>query len=285
MKDRCPGSRGNTALNVVLCLVVVGVVLAVIAPVFMRTGGGGSGRSTCQCNLKQISVAIKQYLTDWDQTFPTNKPANAVSPVAEVQLALPTDTDPVTNKPVKFATVNGVKQISWVGALYDHIEAVAAPDGASSVWKCPAVESNDQYGSTEAIRKSAAVTYVMNFNLVGQQEGIVRDARTLMLCRETDRLVAGCCRGGKMVGSVMKIVEGAKDVPSAPFLCVVDENMPGVAIKSRLHQIGSNVLFADGHVKTISSQAFGPTNTAVWDKDAGSWVNAGVPKGLVSLMP
>ena len=81
-----------------------------------------------------------------------------------------------------------------------------------------------------AIMASAAVTYVINFNLLEQPEAESRHDARLMLLRETDRLVASCCRAGKASGSVNMtyVRDQASGPPSAPFLAVVDATMTGV---------------------------------------------------------
>ena len=214
--------RGFTLIEFLVVIAIIAILAAILFPVFVRAKQRAQ-TATCQSNLKQIGVAIKQYLNDWDQTFMTNKAASASGPQKEVQLPpwppLPGATNLVTGKPEKCAVVGGVQQISWVGALYDHIEAVTAPTDASSVWKCPAASST-QNGATAAILGSAAVSYVFNFNLLEQPESVIRYAGTLMMCRETDRLVASSCRAGQNTGLItMTAVTGQNDgPPSGPFL-------------------------------------------------------------------
>jgi len=275
-------SQGNTALNMVLCLVVVIVVALIVAPVF-TSRKHITRASPCQSNLKQIGLAIKQYVSDWDGMFPTNRLSNAAPgspPLVEVAIAPPGVFDEATGQPVKFFVSGGVTHISWVGALYRYVEAVTSKDGAASLWQCPAA-SSEQYGGTDAIKNSAAVTYVINYNLLERPADDIRYASTLMLCRETDRLVASACRGGKLTGSTMTAVTGKRDVPASPFLCATDWTMPGVSdIVTKPHGRGSNILFADGHVKLLSVDSL--PDRCVWNPKDKTWGN---PGGTVTVSP
>lgn len=276
--------RGFTLIELLVVIAIIAILAAILFPVFMRAKRAAQ-TSTCQSNLKQIGIAIKQYLTDWDQTFMTNKPGNAAAPTKEVPLALPSELDGPTQKPLKFYVLNGVQQINWVGALYNHIEAVTTAGDASSVWKCPAATS-DQYSATVNWKARAAVSYVINYNLLEQPESVVRYASTLMMVREFDRLLNASCRAGT-AGTNMGFLTGAGTNPSAPFLTGSDAGQTGLQTNRFVHTIGSNVLFADGHVKTIAATAFqnaGGTQYA-WDGTQNTFMNAGTPQGLITLMP
>ena len=267
MKDRCSGS-GNAALNVVLCLVVVGVVAVAVAPAFMHPICT-STTVTCQSNLKQIGIAIKQYLNDWDGMYPTNRAFLAKGKLGPISnsVALSKVGAVKDGRPIRFQ--HGV---TWIESLYDHVEGITGRDDWSSVWKCPALEKS-HFDPSSA---SAAVTYVFNRNLVEHNEQDVRSAATLMMARETDRLVDSDLRP-------TNDCKGPGQAPHSAFLTDNDDFFGET--QPRLHSQGSIILFADGHVKLIPAAAFGPTNTAVWDKGLATWVNSGDPKGLVSLAP
>ena len=61
--------RAFTFLEVLLVLFVVGVLAALLFPVFSRAREN-SRRSSCQSNLKQIGLGFLQYVRDYDETFP-----------------------------------------------------------------------------------------------------------------------------------------------------------------------------------------------------------------------
>ncbi|RYG55240.1 DUF1559 domain-containing protein, partial [bacterium] len=56
-------------LKIFLVLVILSVGAAVMLPVGSPSRGN-SKRSQCQSNLKQIGLAVKQYVQDYDERFP-----------------------------------------------------------------------------------------------------------------------------------------------------------------------------------------------------------------------
>ena len=273
--------RGFTLIELLVVIAIIAILAAILFPVFARAKRAAQA-STCQSNLKQIGLAIKQYVSDWDQTFMTNRLNTTVgAPLKEVGLAPPGTI--LAGVPVMFLVVGTTTHISWVGALYRYSEAATNKDDASSAWKCPAA-SAAQYGTGTvggvSMATTAYVTYVINYNLLEQPESVIRYASTLMMCRETDRLMASACRAGAAgVGTaLMTAVTGSGTTPNGPFLCFRDQTMsPTIFGMNRVpHGIGSNILFTDGHVKCFDYSVFGTgsgENIPVWDTAVGRWAN------------
>ena len=61
--------QAMTRLQMIGILAFLGVAAAVLFPVLARNPPDGQ-RSTCQLNLKQISLGLKQYVQDYDEKFP-----------------------------------------------------------------------------------------------------------------------------------------------------------------------------------------------------------------------
>ncbi len=273
--------RKVSLIEVVVVALIVVVVCSLLSPV-IATGTGGSALAQCQANLRKIGGAVRMYLADWDRTYMTNRLSNQAAgsiPVKEVALATAGQVDQVTHKPIRFCVVGNITHISWVGALYDYIGPVTSKDSPNNVWKCPAA-SSAQYASSAAITATAAVTYVINYNLLEQPEGESRYDSKLMLLRETDRLMASACRAGAGgVGTAaMTAVTGSTTQPTGSFLCLRDQTMsPTIFGMNRVpHGIGSNILFTDGHVKCFDYSVFGTgsgENIPVWDTAVGRWGN------------
>ena len=53
-----------------LALIFVALIAAILFPVFVRDGPMPSPRSTCQSNLRQISLGMAQYTQDYDEHYP-----------------------------------------------------------------------------------------------------------------------------------------------------------------------------------------------------------------------
>lgn len=61
--------RGFTVWELLVTLVILGIIAAILLPVFARARECRGPRS-CQSNLKNIGLAFQQYLQDYDEYFP-----------------------------------------------------------------------------------------------------------------------------------------------------------------------------------------------------------------------
>lgn len=62
-------SRGFTVLEMIIVLVIIGILAALLFPVFGRSRGFEHGPS-CSSNLKQIGLATMQYMSESDSKYP-----------------------------------------------------------------------------------------------------------------------------------------------------------------------------------------------------------------------
>lgn len=67
--DRGPESKHGTTLKVVLSLLIFGILIAILIPIF-ATDGFSASRVKCLSNLKQISLGTVMYAADSDDTLP-----------------------------------------------------------------------------------------------------------------------------------------------------------------------------------------------------------------------
>jgi len=154
----------------------------------------------------------------------------------------------------------------WVEGLYQYVESITKSSDPMTVWRCQA-SSNRTYPANST---TAAVTYVFNYCLLEQPEGILKGAANLLLVRETDRLVNAVCRpSNDVTGS-----DAAP--PKTPFLNAYDWRFK--VTENKLHANGTHVLFADGHVKMFDIRSF-PEDAAYskkaehWDDETQQWYN------------
>lgn len=255
---------GGVVTNVLVGVAAVVVVGWVVLPTFVPRSKS-IGRVSCQSNLNQIGKAIRTYLSDWDGRYPTNRRSlsnGELGPVSTGVKLSRVGIDPGSGKPYRFE--NGV---TWVEGLYSYVEPITTQDDYASVWKCPTAAKFDLQPTSD----SAAVTYVMNRNLIERREDEVRVPAKLMLARETDRLVD--CDLRPINDSTDK-----NQPPVSAFL--TDSDLRLGVTKPDLHTTGSNVLFADGHVKLISKTAL--PDKCTWDPETKTWGNA---DGSVMVSP
>jgi prepilin-type N-terminal cleavage/methylation domain-containing protein/prepilin-type processing-associated H-X9-DG protein len=61
--------RGFTLIELLVVIAIITIIAAILFPVFARARENAR-RASCQSNLKQIALGIKQYMQDYDEYFP-----------------------------------------------------------------------------------------------------------------------------------------------------------------------------------------------------------------------
>ncbi|MCE5198238.1 MAG: hypothetical protein ABFD54_07575 [Armatimonadota bacterium] len=231
-------NHGSWLVNLLVIAGIVIILAAVLLPTFKHSTGCNMG-SNCQSNLKQIGNSFKMYLSDWNDTFPTNRRWNGNGIVSHVRLTTPdAHGNPRVNadgKPIRYEFGP-----NWVEALYPYVESLTKSTDATSVWKC-VVTCEKSYPEDS---RTAAVTYAFNRNLVEKNEKIVRSSANLMMVREMDRMVDAELR------PTNNSTWTSRRPPVSPFLTSRDCRIGRT--EANLHGHGSHILFVDGHVKLIS---------------------------------
>jgi len=69
---------GFTLIELLVVIAIIAILAAILFPVFARARENAR-RSSCQSNLKQIALGIKQYTQDYDELFPIQITPNASS--------------------------------------------------------------------------------------------------------------------------------------------------------------------------------------------------------------
>lgn len=280
--------RGFTLIELLVVIAIIAILAAILFPVFARARAAAR-TSSCQSNMNQLGKAMKSYMTDWEDTFPTNhmrvRGGGAIDPNSKIAVDVPlTVLDPNGRTDTKFYW-----GINWVEALYSYVERVGKPDDNQSVWKCPSASElsmgapagNKDLSGTYGLDtpygvdrgddgvETEANTYAMNYNLLEAPESSVRMPASTFLLREMGMRCGAITRGRSDNGGN----------PEYPFLSNDDPDTPnapdqGVSVQIKLHGTGSNILFADGHVKSFAASAMPGKITDNNCKDSkGQWWN------------
>ena len=69
------GRRGFTLIELLIVIAIIGLLAAILFPVFSRTREKAR-QATCMSNLKQIGMAMIQYTQDYDETLPITCASN-----------------------------------------------------------------------------------------------------------------------------------------------------------------------------------------------------------------
>ena len=66
---RSQGQAAFTLIELLVVIAIIAILAAILFPVFARARENAR-RSSCQSNLKQIALGVKQYIQDYDEKFP-----------------------------------------------------------------------------------------------------------------------------------------------------------------------------------------------------------------------
>lgn len=66
---KCSKQNGFTLIEILIVLAIIAVLVAILFPVLATVRKKGQ-QATCQSNLKQIGLAIRQYIQDHDSRYP-----------------------------------------------------------------------------------------------------------------------------------------------------------------------------------------------------------------------
>jgi prepilin-type N-terminal cleavage/methylation domain-containing protein/prepilin-type processing-associated H-X9-DG protein len=260
--------KGFTLIELLVVIAIIAILAAILFPVFARARRAAQA-SNCQSNMKQIGNAIKMYLSDWDDTYMTNRPKSGAAlgnVTASVALSPP---DPIgtETEPRRFEY-----SVNWVEGLYNYVETVTKSSDPQSVWRCQAASNSTWPAPNAQGYPYPAVNYVFNCNLVEQPEGIIKGAANLMMVREFwQTTIAELRPSNNSTGS-------STTRPQYPFLNGDLRAISGNSDRAcKLHSNGSHILFADGHVK-IFDLTFMPkyadiTAANSWDDETQQWYN------------
>jgi len=211
------GARsGFTLIELLVVIVVVSLLAVILLPVGHRGHGRENARkSACQSNLKQIALAFKQYIGDYDERFP-------------------------------LAVVSGVgpgystgSTVGWADALQPYLKN-------TQIYQCPS-ETN---GSVAAPDSAGYTDYYYNLNLNVRRGGrgtpiIGFDEAKLTISAWTI-LVADGSNGDATYRDC-----GNGLPPTVP--CKKGTGGPATVPVAQQHLEGSNYAFTDGHVKWLKA--------------------------------
>lgn len=266
-REQMKGRKGFTLIELLVVIAIIAILAAILFPVFARVRKAAMN-SDCQSNLKQIGSSFKMYLSEWQDCYPYQNPAERLGNEPGVVLANPATID-ASGAPVRFTgggNSPSAQFVNWVEALYPYMENAG---GNVDAWSCKAASDlKDAQGGLTASGR-ARVTYAMNINMVGQPEGVITTPANTFLVRETDRRVNAVLRP-------LQLTPNNSTRPDSPFLTPTDNGYggSGAPVSPKIHGNGSNILFTDGHVKGFGAADLpdGELPASCWD--GSQWFNS-----------
>jgi prepilin-type N-terminal cleavage/methylation domain-containing protein/prepilin-type processing-associated H-X9-DG protein len=250
------GRRGFTLIELLVVIAIIAILAAILFPVFAKAREAAK-KANCESNMKQIGAAIKMYLQDWKDYYPSNRTVNSGVPgnlAPSVQLSTPAE--------LGLNNMRG-KNLTWVEAMYPYMEPPSADDRGrvdAGAFECKSAATRTLENSNQA---TAYVTYAFNMNLIEQTEGIIKQTDRLMMAREVDGHVNSMCRPSNIATPTTP--------PGNAFATNADLALPGKRLNPMIHSGGSHILFADCHVRFCATSQM--PKTCEYDSDSGQWFN------------
>lgn len=255
--------KGFTLIELLVVIAIIAILAAILFPVFGRARENAR-RSSCQSNLKQVGLGVKQYIQDYDEKFPL-----AIS-----------STSTSTTQPagVIFGWADAIQPYLKSTQIYqcpsERISPTINPNPPSA---SPIVEGYTDYWYNGLLSASVdtASGDITNYISSVSEAALPFVSLTIMA---GDGSAAGGNPGsaryrsngcGNAVSNAIAVpTDGNCTNPSGTFLLATVGGFGGAGTQIR-HLEGMNLAFADGHVK--------------WYKGANLTATAGNPIGSTQV--
>ena len=244
--------RGFTLIELLVVIAIIAILAAILFPVFARTREKAR-QSACQSNLKQFMLGIMQYTQDYDEMMPLGiSGKNQIGPKVAADNGRPEFSVPQLIMPY-------VKSQQVFQCPDDNSFNGGAPsvrDAAGTYTFAPSTKIWEAYGTSYKFLKQCFSTFpstytsgpLFNSSCSGSFKG----------CQGDESLVAPV--GGATYNDPpfpLSVAFFARPTETRVLRCFVAPWETPVASgdPNLMHPNADIIAFADGHVKTVISQA------------------------------
>ena len=227
--------RAFTLIELLVVIAIIAILAAILFPVFARARENAR-RASCQSNCKQIGLGMMQYLQDYDEKYPINMYGGYTSASPQTQ------ND--TNMPgAKFNSYNSSgasfgKFITWMDCIHPYVKSM-------QIYVCPS--------STDAT--------VSSYGYSGTVGGSTADWATGGAIANDTPIAASAIA---QTSNTLLLMDWNSPYHAGihPATYNAWRNDPAQKARVNPHLEGTNVIFADGHVKwqKSNSSIFEPLN-------------------------
>jgi prepilin-type N-terminal cleavage/methylation domain-containing protein/prepilin-type processing-associated H-X9-DG protein len=245
---------GFTLIELLVVIAIIAVLAAILFPVFARARESAR-TSSCASNLKQVGLGLMQYLQDYDERFPEyvrgvyNSPqygggSSGPDPQAQVMSYSASPTAPAEKYSVAVNGWFGWHYVTWMDSIFPYVKSLQVFDCPSHTrpFKIPAADMVWYPGNPEGTEWSPS-SGVNRYLFGGQnflpvhQASIRGVSQKIMLTHNS---------WAYAYHHPSDVWGWAQDSYASANPTVFKEVWP--------HNGGSNLVFADGHVKWYSRQ-------------------------------
>lgn len=219
--------KGFTLIELLVVIAIIAILAAILFPVFGRARENAR-RSSCQSNLKQIALGVKQYVQDYDERFP---------------LVTAADTNNLTNR-------------GWAVALQPYLKS-------TQIFQCPSETVAGANGNTTDVNYGGAgfTDYWYNQKLSGKGESAVEYISSTVMNGDGTSSTSAYAFDGITISDAADYQDNNPANTSTTFPYTM--NAAGIRSNSVIpagkgdfgqrHLDGLNYAFADGHAKWYKS--------------------------------
>ncbi len=230
---------GFTLIELLVVIAIIAILAAILFPVF-ATARENARRAACLSNLKQLGLAFSQYVDDFDGRF-SQPHANApLYGSLDQYVIFPPDANGSTNP-------SNLARTSWAAVLLPYTKS-------PQIMTCPSQTVTDLFNVGGIWPKAVPVSYTYNRLLSWRTQSSLVTPTQLVLAHEGwgDQAYLG------VVNSYLEIRNAFG--PDNPYkfgtgntACAWYTGYTGLPTWSfnKIHNRTTNVLYADGHVKSV----------------------------------
>jgi prepilin-type N-terminal cleavage/methylation domain-containing protein/prepilin-type processing-associated H-X9-DG protein len=148
-RGKTTAAKGFTLIELLVVIAIIAILAAILFPVFAQAREKAR-QVTCLSNEKQIGIAIMMYAQDYDDTYPWTQ----------------------WNQDPTWATKTGLW--GWYRMVYPYVKngdmtSGGFSDGAGGIWKCPSIlkEQSRTYGVTDLFGSGPAPWLAAEYQTTG----------------------------------------------------------------------------------------------------------------------